>query len=130
MCKSCMRRVSKVGKMSTKINLKTGATVGAGYLAANMVVNKIPFIKDQGAIVKAVTQVALGAIVTPQLVKGATGKELATGMVAAGVLNAIGSFVPGATGAAGLLRSTGSTYLPNVSGMKNAVKAPAKMAMN
>lgn len=130
MCNSCnLKRVSKVGKMN-KINLKTGATVGAGYLAANMVVNRLPFIKDQSAIVKAVTQIALGAIVTPMALKGPTGKELATGMIAAGVLNAVGSFVPGAAGAAGLLRSTGSTYLPNVSGMSAKVQQPVKVAMN
>lgn len=117
--------------MATKIDLKKGAAVGAGYLAANVVVNKIPFVKDQTPVVKAVTQVILGAIVTPKLVKGAMGKNLATGMVAAGVLNAVSTFAPGAVSAAGLLKSTGSTYLPNVSGvgqMKQANKV--KMAMN
>lgn len=139
MCKSC--RLSKVGKMTgKKINLKTGATIAAGAFASSTLSTQIQKMLPaggftQGVYGNAAIQVGLG-LLTPTLIKGEMGKNLATGMVVGGILAAFAGIAGATTGsAAGLLRSTGSTYLPNVSGVgaynaATVANEKVKMKMN
>ena len=134
MCKSC--RLSKVGKMTgKKINLRTGATIAAGTfasaIAAQQIQKAIP--AASGTYGTAAIQVGLG-LLTPTLIKGETGKNLATGMVVGGILSVFAGLTS-MSRTAGLLKSTGSTYLPNVSGVgaynaTSVANEKVKMKMN
>jgi hypothetical protein len=134
MCNSC--RLSKVGKMTgKKINLRTGATIAAGTfasaIAAQQIQKAIP--AASGTYGAAAIQVGLG-LLTPTLIKGETGKNLATGMVVGGILSVFAGLTS-MSRTAGLLKSTGSTYLPNVSGVgaynaTSVTNEKVKMKMN
>ncbi len=134
MCNSC--RLSKVGKMTgKKINLRTGATIAAGTfasaIAAQQIQKAIP--AASGAYGAAAIQLGLG-LLTPTLIKGETGKNLATGMVVGGILSVFAGLTS-MSRTAGLLKSTGSTYLPNVSGVgaynaTSVTNEKVKMKMN
>lgn len=134
MCNSC--RLSKVGKMTgKKINLRTGATIAAGTfasaIAAQQIQKAIP--AASGTYGTAAIQVGLG-LLTPTLIKGETGKNLATGMVVGGILSVFAGLTS-MSRTAGLLKSTGSTYLPNVSGVgaynaTSVANEKVKMKMN
>lgn len=134
MCNSC--RLSKVGKMTgKKINLRTGATIAAGTfasaIAAQQIQKAIP--AASGTYGTAALQIGLG-LLTPTLIKGETGKNLATGMVVGGILSVFAGLTS-MSRTAGLLKSTGSTYLPNVSGVgaynaSSVANEKVKMKMN
>lgn len=123
--------------MKTKTDFKTAGGIAAGAVAAStvaaMIQTKLFPVKSgetptflQRPLGAALIQVGLG-MVTPSLIKGTTGKNLATGMVVSGMATGILSLIS-KPGAAGLLRSTGSTYLPGV-GNYGKDSAP-KMATN
>lgn len=118
-----------------KINLRTGATIAAGTfasaIAAQQIQKAIP--AASGTYGTAAIQVGLG-LLTPTLIKGETGKNLATGMVVGGILSVFAGLTS-MSRTAGLLKSTGSTYLPNVSGVgaynaTSVANEKVKMKMN
>lgn len=123
--------------MKTKTDFKTAGRIAAGVVAAGtvaaMIQTKLFPVKSgaeptflQRPLGSAIIQVGLGML-TPSLIKGTTGKNLATGMIVSGLATGVLSVIA-KPGAAGLLRATGSTYLPGV-GAYNKDSAP-KMAAN
>lgn len=118
-----------------KIDFKTSGTIAAGVVAAGtvsaMIQNRLFPVKSgeapgfmQKPLGSAIIQIGLGAL-TPTLIKGAAGKNLATGMVVSGIATGVLSLLPGVS-TSGLLRSTGSSYLPGVSGYGKADNAAMK----
>jgi len=103
-------------KRSTSNNLKTGVSVAAGFALASMLTSKVPFVQAN-PILKLAAPVA-GALIVPSFIKGATGKSLAAGMVAAAAINAAQQYAPGLVpGVSGVPYR--SSYLPGVSGSPN-----------
>jgi len=136
MCVACQSRTkSKIG-MKQKTDFKTAGTIAAGVVAAGtvaaMIQTKLFPVKAgaepnilQRPLGSGLIQIGLGML-TPGLIKGATGKNLATGMIVSGIATSVLTVI-GRPGAAGLLRSTGSTYLPGVSGYsKNSATKTAE----
>ena len=123
MCKKCggtcgRRRPKQVSGMNTKnikSTLTTGASVAAGLVAANMI-GKMEFAQAN-PIVKVLLPFA-GAIAVKSFM-GKGGNNIALGMAAQGVNQAIKEYLPSVANTVGLSGTNyyQSTYLPGVSGM-------------
>lgn len=88
------RRIGAVGKG----NLMSAAGIIAGAVAARMIVKKV--LSNMDERIKNAAVVAIGALVVPRFIKSDMGKALGNGMIAAGGVGLVGSFIPaiGATG--------------------------------
>jgi len=118
--------------MKSKVNVKTGVTIAAGAVASGFLATEIQkqipgtsasFVKRP--LGNALIQVGLGML-SPKLIKGELGKNLATGMVVNGILTGVMGIIGASPSASGLRQATGSTFLPNVGNYKNATKQTAE----
>lgn len=87
------RRIGAVGKN----NLMSAVGIIAGAVAARLVVKKV--LPNMDERIKNAGVVAIGALVLPRFIKSDMGKAIGNGMIAAGGVGLVGSFLP-AIGAA------------------------------
>jgi len=120
MC-GCKNRIAGMARnrMSRKITgtLTTGAKVAVGYVAGKALVSKIPFFANNPGLGIA-AQVG-GAILTKNMMKNATGVDLATGMVVGAVIDAVKLAVPSVAsqvGISGFTDYSASTRVPGIAG--------------
>lgn len=116
-CKKGRRRskISGMKKNNITSTVTDGLMVAGGYAAANILNNKISFIQAN-PVIGVILPVALG-VALKGMKKGTGGCALASGMIAAGVVQGVKTFVPGIAeqvGIAGYISR--SNYTPGVTG--------------
>lgn len=86
------RRIGAVGKN----NLMSAVGIIAGAVAARLVVKKV--LPNMDERIKNAGVVAIGALVLPRFMKSDMGKAIGNGMIAAGGVGLVGSFLPALAG--------------------------------
>lgn len=82
------RRIGAVGKS----NIMSAVGIVAGAVVGRMIVKKVlPNVDEK---IKNAGIAAVGALVMPNLLKSDLGKALGNGMIAAGGIGLVGSFIP------------------------------------
>lgn len=116
-CKSKRRRRSNISGMKKNqigSTVKDGLLVAGGYAAANILNNKVSFVQSN-PIIGVIAPIALGVLLKGK--QGTGGCALASGMIAAGIVQGVKTFVPGiaeSVGIAGYISR--SNYTPGVAG--------------
>ena len=85
-----MSGVGKGGAVMSSVGIIAGAVVGR-YLAKSVLTSVDEKIKNAGVI-------AVGALLMPKILKSDLGKSLGQGMIAAGGMGLVGSFLPAIAG--------------------------------
>jgi len=117
-CKKKKRRNTKIsGTMAKKMNMmggiKDGAMVTAGFVATNLLSNKVGFIAAN-PMIGALAPIAIGLFLKGNK-KG--GCSFATGLIASGVVNSVKHFAPAIASQVGLSGFISrSNYTPGVAG--------------